>query len=78
MPITYMRNSYTGLSAQQLRHAADISDKIAALQGRLDRILGSPGASLKFGRKRKVSTSTKAKMAAAARARWARVRAGKN
>jgi hypothetical protein len=73
-----MRNSYTGLTAQQLRQAASISDKIASLQSKLNRIFGKSGSPVSLGQKRKVSASTKAKMAAAAKARWARVRAGKN
>lgn len=74
-----MRNSFTGLTPQQFRQAADISEKIAALQVQLDRILGKSGRSAAlFRAKRKVSAATKAKMASAARARWARYRAGKN
>ena len=73
-----MRNSYTGLTPQQFRQAADISEKIVALQSQLDRILGKSGRLGAFRPKRKVSAATKAKMAAAARARWARARSGKN
>jgi hypothetical protein len=73
-----MRNSYTGLTPQQFRQAADISEKIVTLQSQLDRILGKSGRLSLPRPKRKVSASTKAKMAAAARARWARTRAGKN
>ena len=69
------------ISASQLRHAADIKDKIESLQGELNTLLGNASASSAdskpTGRKRKMSAAARAKIAAAARARWAKVRAAK-
>jgi hypothetical protein len=69
------------VSAKQLRRAAEIKDKIEALENELSSILGNgkpavaaPAASSK---KRTISAAGRAKIAAAARARWARVRAEK-
>src|SRR5450759_1870985 len=64
-------NSITNLSAQQLRNAAALKEKIQALEKELNQLLGSPAA--------KVAASTAPKkkftMSAAAKARWARVKA---
>ena len=64
------------LSASQLRRAADIKDKIDALQSELARLLGSTdGAAAAAPRKRwRMSASARAKIAAAARARWVKWR----
>jgi aminoglycoside phosphotransferase len=74
-----MSSLLTGLSAQQLRRAAELKDKIQSLEKELGRIgvLESKAAPAKKSSKRKMSAATKAKIAAAARARWAKVRAGK-
>jgi hypothetical protein len=89
------------LTAQQLRRAADLQEKIEKLNGELQSILGggngvpSPArrgrpatAKLTFTKetivkgempKRKMSAAGRAKIAAAAKARWAKVKAaGKN
>jgi len=73
------------LSAKQLRQAATLKDKIDSLQSELSKLLG--GTEVGNGRvptmtdgrkkKRKMSAAAKAKIAAAQRARWAKVRAGK-
>ena len=69
----------TNLSAQQLRQAADLKEKIDGLQTELNAILGgevpTPAAPEtaqvpKNGR-RKVSAKSRARMAAAQKARWA-------
>jgi hypothetical protein len=72
------------LSAKELRRAAKIKDEIEILQTELDRLLGQETRNgriaLKAGGRRKrrtMSASAKAKIAAAQRARWAKVRAGK-
>lgn len=72
-------NSIAHLSAQQLRRAADIQDKISALQDELARYLGGSTSSRGPGRPRKsgMSAAGRARIAAAQRARWAKVRAGK-
>jgi len=66
------------MTPKQLRRAADIKEKIAALQSQLNRVLGSSAPRGGTPRKRrKMSAAARAKIAAAARARWARVRAGR-
>jgi hypothetical protein len=73
------------ISADNLRRAASIKDKIESLQSELDTILGG-GTQIGNGRasfkstgkkRRKMSAAARAKIAAAQRARWARARAGK-
>ena len=73
-----MSASITNLSAQQLRRAADIKDKIQSLENELGRILGSstkPVAVIAPKTRRKMSAAGRAKISAAAKARWAKVRA---
>jgi len=72
------------LSAKLLRQAATIKDKIDGLQSELNRLLGNEVGNGRTvaatdGRKKKrtMSAAARAKIAAAQRARWARVRAGK-
>lgn len=83
----------SGFSAASLRRAADIQDKIEALQRELASLLGgkpiaaapapAPAAAAKpaaaDGRKRRrnMSAEARARIGAAARARWARYRAQK-
>jgi len=60
------------LTAAQHRQAAHILDQIEAMEAQLNRITGGKRyLNIMGAPKRKVSASTKAKMAAAARARWA-------
>jgi hypothetical protein len=69
------------ISASQLRHAADLQDKIESLQSELNRLLGGSGVRTTTKapqrKRRKMSAAARAKIAAAQRARWAKVRAGK-
>lgn len=72
------------VSAKQLRRAAEIKDKIEALENELSQILGNgqsassaPASAPASAKKRTISAAGRAKIAAAARARWARVRAEK-
>jgi ribosomal protein L15 len=70
------------ISASQLRRAADIQDKIESLQSELGKLLGNGSASATASKapklkRRKMSAAARAKIAAAQRARWAKVRAGK-
>ena len=70
------------ISATQLRRAADIQDKIGSLQNELGKLLGNGSASAQDSttperKRRKMSAAARAKIAAAQRARWAKVRAGK-
>lgn len=75
-----MSASITDLTAQQLRRAADIKDKIQSLENELGRILGSsakPVAAAVPKKRRKMSAAGRAKISAAAKARWAKVKAAK-
>jgi hypothetical protein len=69
-------NTISTLSAQQLRRAADIKDKIESLQNELTRIIGSPAkvVSATPKKRRKMSASGRARIAAAVKARWAKVK----
>ena len=64
----------THLSASQLRRAADIKDKIESLNNELTRLLGSSTVAAAPHKRRKMSAAARAKIAAAARARWAKHR----
>jgi len=66
------------LSSQELRKAANIQDKIAALQKKLGEILetSTPSATA-APKRRKMSAAAKAKIGAAAKARWAKVKGTK-
>ena len=70
-------SSITNLSVQQLRKAAALKEKIQSLEKELGQLLGSTvvaGPVLK-PKKFTMSAAAKAKISAAAKARWARVRA---
>jgi hypothetical protein len=66
------------LSVVQLRRAASIKEQIETLEAELSNLLGgiSSGPAGKGNRSTR-SAATRAKMAAAQRARWAKVNAGK-
>jgi hypothetical protein len=69
-------NAIVALSAQQLRRAADIKDKIQSLQNELNRIIGASNSAPADGaprKRRKMSAAARAKISAAAKARWAKV-----
>ena len=71
-----MSSSITDLSAQQLRRAANIKDKIQSLENELGKILGSsikPVAAAAPKKRRKMSAAGRAKIAAGQKARWAKV-----
>ena len=68
----------TNLSASQLRRAADIKDKVESLQKELSRLLGSPSGAAAPRKRRKMSAAGRRKIAAAARARWAKVKGRKS
>jgi hypothetical protein len=67
-------NLISNLTAQQLRRAADIQDKIAALQDELSQYLGGSVSSAKAPRKRRMSAAGRARIIAAQKARWAKVK----
>jgi hypothetical protein len=63
----------TDLSSEQLRRAAAIKDQIHTLTAKVHRILGSTSEGASPVRKRrKMSASAKARIAAGQRARWAK------
>jgi hypothetical protein len=66
------------LTTAQLRHAIDLKGKIEALHKQLASILGSPASpSAKVPKKRKMSAAARAKIGAAAKARWAKIKVAK-
>lgn len=69
----------TNLSAAQLRHAADLQEKIASLQNELAHYLGgsssAPVDSAPVKRKFRMSAEGRARIIAAQKARWAKVHA---
>jgi len=65
------------ITPQQLRKAADIQEKIQSLQEQLGQILGGPVEATETPTKpkrRKVSAAGRAAIAAAAKARWAKIK----
>ncbi len=71
-------NSITGLSPHQLRQAADIKEQLDALQEQLNELLGleipTPLRVTTAPKRRKMSAAGRAAIAAAARARWAKIK----
>jgi hypothetical protein len=70
-------NSITNLTPAQLRKAANIQEKIQALQGKLNQILGAtveaaPTAAPK--KRKKISAAGRARMKAAQKARWDKIK----
>ena len=68
------------LSAKQLRRAADIKDKIQSLEKELEQILGSSiktAAPATPKKRRKMSAAGRARISAAAKARWAKIKGAK-
>ncbi len=64
------------LTSEQLRKAAQIKEQIASLEQQLEKLLGEKGS----GRASNsgMSPAARAKISAAAKARWAKFRAGKS
>src|SRR5437870_278081 len=72
-----MNLSLTDLTAKQLRQAADTKERIDSLQNDLVRLLGvsdGTGAGVASRKKRTMSAAARARIAAAARMRWAKIR----
>jgi len=75
----------TNVSVQQLRQAADLKEKIAALENQLSQLLGAtaptatvkPAAAKAPKKKGGMSAAGKARIVAAQKARWAKVKAAK-
>ena len=71
-------SSINNLSVQQLRQAANLKEKIEALEKELSQLLGSTAKSVaaKIPKKKGgMSAAGKAKIAAAQKARWAKIKA---
>jgi hypothetical protein len=76
-----MSSLLASLSSKKLRRAADLKDKIQSLENELGRIWGAsikPVAAVAPKKKRKMSAAGRAKIAAAARARWAKFKGRKS
>ena len=71
------------ISLQQLKQAIAIREKIDDLEKELSRIIGGQPSTAKAGapaakrKRRRMSAAARAKISAAAKARWAKVRAKK-
>ena len=72
-----MSNSLSSLTTAQLRHAADLKDKIEALHHELTSLLGGSVPAKAPKQKGGMSAAGRARVAAAQKARWAKVKAGK-
>ncbi len=67
-----MNNSISDLTPQQLRSAAELKEKISALQSELDKIFsGKPAPSAGAKVKGKISPEGLARIVAAQKRRWA-------
>ena len=74
--------SIANLSVQTLRQAADLKEKIESLHKQLAGILGSTAKpastpAAKLPKKKGMSAAGRARVAAAQKARWAKIKAGK-
>ena len=77
IPHCFSMNLTISLTPQQLRRAADIKEKIQSLTRELENLFGPPagvGGDRTPRRKRRMSAAGRARIAAAARARWARIK----
>jgi hypothetical protein len=63
------------LTSKQLRRAATIKEKIQSLEKQLSRLLGAVEAATGPRKRRRMSAAGRERIAAAQRARWAKVRA---
>lgn len=79
--LTNSMSNLSQLTPVQLRKAAGLKEKIAALQKQLDSLLGAtaskPAAAAAPKAKRKLSPAARARIVAAQKARWAKIRAAK-
>ena len=79
-PLTNHMSIIAKLSPAHLRRAANLKEKIAALQNQLDALLGAeakPVAAKPAKKKGKMSAAGRARIVAAQKARWAKIRAAK-
>jgi len=73
-------SSINSLSVQQLRQAANLKERIEALKNELSRLLGStaePVAAKAPKKKGGMSAAGRAKVSAAQKARWAKIKSAK-
>lgn len=73
-------SSIANLSVQQLRQAANLKEKIQGLEKELSQLLGStakPVAASPAPKKKGMSAAGRAKISAAAKARWAKIKGAK-
>jgi hypothetical protein len=72
----FTMSNLSSLTSAQLKHAADLKDKISKLEKQLSAILGSANTSAPSSttKKSKMSAAARAKIAAAQKARWAKVK----
>jgi len=71
-------SNLSSLTSTQLKHAADLKDKIEALNRQLNALLGAAQPAAFSPRKKgKMSAAGRAKVAAAQKARWAKIKAAK-
>jgi hypothetical protein len=73
-------NSIADLSVKKLRQAANLKEKVEALEKELSQLFGStakPVAAKAPKKRRKMSAAGKARIAAAQKARWAKFKAAK-
>jgi hypothetical protein len=71
--------TFTNLTPKQLRRAADVKEKIDALQETLSQLLGAPApakAATAEPKRKKISAAGIARIRAAQRARWAAIKKG--
>jgi hypothetical protein len=75
-----MNLSLNNLSPQQLRQAANVKEKIDSLQRELARLIGAtlPSSNHVAASGRTMSAAARARIAAAARKRWAKIKGGKS
>ena len=64
----------TNLTASQLHHAADVKEQIEALESQLAQLVGNTDERVPPRQRRKMSAAGRAKIAAAQKARWAKVK----
>lgn len=72
-----MSNQLFSLTTTQLRHAIDIKEKIEALNKELASLFEAPALVAARPKKHKMSAAGRASISAAAKARWAKVKAAK-
>jgi hypothetical protein len=78
--IIAMMSSINNLSVQQLRQAANLKEQIEALEKELSQLLGSTAKLVAINAPKKkggMSAAGKAKVAAAQKARWAKIKGAK-